>query len=249
MAYVDMNLKDRITALIPAAGRVPSEPMQADGPACPAMIPVGGRPVVYWTLRYLYELGIRKFFIAVAERGLYVERYVHYVVPQDCDIQFIRPTVNAGLGRTVQELADCVQTESSLVVLGDTYFRFADPEVLQSNQPTVLTHTVDEPFRWCTVDVDSHGFVNALHDKDSKQSEPYAALIGVYYFPSTLELQKDAKLAVAENPQSTELSAILRKIGSRSPLRTVIAGAWQDCGNPDLQTGSHQKLLESRAFQ
>src|SRR5262245_10550044 len=70
---VSMKLGDRITVVIPAAGRVPSEPPQADGAACPAMIPVGGRPVVYWTLRYLYELGIRKFVIAVAERGLYIE--------------------------------------------------------------------------------------------------------------------------------------------------------------------------------
>lgn len=244
-----MNIGRDLTVLIPAAGRVPAEPVQAAGAGCAAMIPVGGRPVAYWTLRYLYDLGVRKFIIAVAERGLYIEKYVRYVVGPDCNVRFIKPSVDGGLGRTVYELAELVDTPAALIVLGDTYFRFSDPRLLETNKPTVLTHPVDESFRWCTVDVDAGGCVTALHDKDPQLPSPQQALIGVYFFPEAEKLLQAARTVVAgSSSERTELAGILKTVGRGDSLRAAPAGAWQDCGNLDLQIGSHQKLLESRAF-
>jgi dTDP-glucose pyrophosphorylase len=241
------NLAD-VTVLIPAAGRVPSEPQFA-GTGCPAMLPVGGRPVVYWTLRYLRELGLRKFIIAVAERGLYVEEYVRYIVDDSCDVRFIKPSVDGGIGRTIHELAELVETPAALVVLGDTFFRFADPAVLQSPEPAVLVHEVEESFRWCIAEVDAAGRVAALRDKEPNLPGTLSALIGVYYFPSVERLRGAARAAVAASAgRKTEMSAILRNVASETPLRALTAAAWQDCGNADLQIGSHQKMLESRAF-
>jgi len=243
-----MSIADQITVLIPAAGRVPGEPLQAGGVGCPAMIPVGGRPVVYWTLRYLRDLGLRKFVIAVSERGLYIEDYVRYVVDQDCDIRFIKPTYDGGLGRTIHELAAAVETAGALIVLGDTFFRFSEPTPLNSDEPTLLVHPVDEPFRWCTVDVDARGYVTALHDKEPTLVGPQPGLIGVYYFPDAEKLRSASRRVVESTKGKTELAAILGDMSRVDGLRTAPAAAWQDCGNPDFQIGSHQKLLESRAF-
>lgn len=212
------------------------------------MIPVGGRPVIYWTLRYLRSLGLRKFVIAVAERGLYVERYVDYLIDGDCEVQFIKPSRDGGLGGTVSELAQAVTTRSALVVLGDTFFRFQDAAVLSADEPVVLTHPVDEAFRWCTADVDSHGYVSALHDKEPNFGGASAALIGVYFAPQAKALRQAATAAVSMSPGRTELSQILLNLNRVEQIRAVPAATWQDCGNPDLQTASHQKLLESRAF-
>jgi len=237
-----------ITVLIPAAGRVPTEPVQSMGVSCPAMIPVGGRPVAYWTLRYLRELGLRKFIIAVSERGLYVEDYVQFVIDGECDVRFVKPAVDGGLGRTVYELAEMVETKSALIVLGDTFFRFLDPLTLQTDEPTVLVHPVDDSFRWCIVDVDSQSRVTALHDKEANLPIPQQALIGVYLLPDAEQLRCAARTAVTAATGKVELSAVLRNVSLQQPLRAVPAGAWQDCGNPDLYVGSHQRLLESRAF-
>ena len=87
--------------LIPAAGRVPENVMALSNIACPAMVPVAGRPVIYWTVRYLQSLGLRRFVMAVARRGMFVEDFVDCALGQDCEIRFLVPSCDGGVGRTV----------------------------------------------------------------------------------------------------------------------------------------------------
>ena len=65
------------------------------------MVPVAGRPVIYWTMQYLRSLGLRRFVMAVARRGMFVEDFVECSFGQDCDVNFIVPSVEGGVGRTV----------------------------------------------------------------------------------------------------------------------------------------------------
>ena len=118
----------RTTVLIPAAGRVPEGILALGNISCPAMIPVAGRPVIHWTLHYLRSLGLRRFSIAVARRGMFVEDFVECTFGSDCEVTFHVPTADRGVGHTVLELAERAVGTSALVVLGDTYFQFADPD-------------------------------------------------------------------------------------------------------------------------
>src|SRR3954453_16827336 len=135
-----MNL-DEITVLIPAAGRVPEGVLSLSSISCTALIPVAGRPVIYWTLTYLRKLGLKKFILAVPERGLFVEDFVECTIGRDAEFEFIVPP-EGKLGDTVGALLDRSKTRSALVVLGDTYFQFADPAVLSGGVPFVLTAPV-----------------------------------------------------------------------------------------------------------
>ena len=123
--------------LIPAAGRVPENVMALSNITCPAMVPVAGRPVIYWTIRYLQSLGLRRFVMAVARRGMFVEDFVECALGQDCEIRFLVPSRDGGVGRTVLELAEEAVGRSALVVLGDTHFQFADPLLLVGDEPVV----------------------------------------------------------------------------------------------------------------
>ena len=237
--------------MIPAAGRVPEGSLALGNIGCPAMIPVAGRPVIYWTLRYLRSLGLRRFVIAVSRRGMFVEDFVECTFGSDCDVSFLVPTVDRGVGRTVLELVERADGQSALVVLGDTYFQFADPAILAKSEATVLVQPVDDPFRWCTVELDDAGTVTAWHDKEAGLPGPLPALIGVYYFPELAELRTAAaaadERAAAEN-RRTELAGILQNIAQRRPIRAVAAGDWLDCGNPDRRDSSHRSLLQKREF-
>ncbi len=240
-----------ITVLIPAAGRVPEGILALGNISCPAMIPVAGRPVIQWTLQYLRSLGLRRFAIAVARRGMFIEDFVECTFGRDCDVSFLVPAIDRGVGRTVLELAEQAQGTSALVVLGDTYFQFADPAVLGGGEAAVLVQPVDDPYRWCTVEVDSAGTVTGWHDKEPGLTGPLPALIGVYYFPRLDELRAAAKAAddraAAEN-RRTELAGILQNVGAERRIRAVPAGDWLDCGNPDRRESSHRTLLQKREF-
>lgn len=240
-----------VTVLIPAAGRVPEGVLALSNITCPAMVPVAGRPVIHWTLSYLRSLGLRRFVIAVERRGMFIEDFVSRTFGQDCEVTFMVPSRDGGLGRTVFELSLQAADRSSLIVLGDTHFRFADPALLTSGETFVLTGPVDESYRWCTATIDNSGQVRQLHDKEPGLPGPHEALIGVYYFSDTRQLQNCSRRAVEaaeEQDRSTPMADILRLVGAERPIHAHRAGDWLDCGNPDRQADSHRSLLQMRDF-
>lgn len=237
--------------LIPAAGRVAEGVMALSNIGCPAMVPVAGRPVIHWTISYLRSLGLRRFMIAVSRHGMFVEDFVECSFGQDCEITFMVPSSDGGVGLTLLELAVQAKGQSALVVLGDTHFQFADPAVLVRDEPAVLVQPVEDSYRWCIAQTDASGIVTALHDKQPDLSGPLEALIGVYYFPKLAELRTAARTAVAQAERvnrRSELADVLRLIHAGHPLRAVAAGDWLDCGNPDRQASSHRTLLQKREF-
>ena len=242
-----------VTVLIPAAGRVPEGLLALSNIACPAMIPIGGRPVIHWTMSYLRSLGFRKFVIAVARKGMFVEDFVDSAFGQDCDVTFTTPSRDGGVGRTVMELVERTETPAALVVLGDTHFQFADPSVVTSSaaQPFVLTHPVEDSYRWCIAESAPDGTIERLRDKVEGLEGSLDALIGVYYFPDVSVVRAAARETVltAETAgKRAELAGILERVHASTPVRAIRAGSWLDCGNADMQARSHQTLLQARAF-
>jgi dTDP-glucose pyrophosphorylase len=244
-----MNPAD-ITVLIPAAGRVPEGLLALSNIACPAMIPVAGRPVIHWTMTYLRSLGIRKYVIAVARSGMFVEEFVDSAFGQDCAVEFVVPSRELGVGLTIMELADRATTPAALVVLGDTHFQFPDSTVLDDT-PLVLTSPVEDSYRWCIAEAAPDGTLFRLRDKESGLEGALDALIGVYYFPDVGELQRaahDNVEAAQASARRAEIAGILERVHANAPVRVARAGSWLDCGNPDMQARAHQALLQARAF-
>jgi dTDP-glucose pyrophosphorylase len=238
-----------ITVLIPAAGNAPEGVLALSNITCPAMIPVAGRPVIHWTMSYLRSLGLTQFRIAVARRGMFVEDFVECAFGGECDTRFMVPSRDGGVGQTVLELLERVETAAALIVLGDTYFQFADQSVLDQTDPFVLVNSVESSYRWCIAETDGNGFVQQLRDKEPGLATPLHALIGVYYFPDVMVARRAARAAVANTAtKRTELSAILAGIRTESPIRAIAAGDWLDCGNADRQALSHRVLLQKRDF-
>jgi dTDP-glucose pyrophosphorylase len=253
-----MPQRSRITVLIPAAGRVPEGVLALSNLSCPAMIPVGGRPVIHWTLRYLTGLGLERFTLAVPRRGLFVEDFVAHAFGRQARVECVAPSRDGGLGFTVLELVEQAAAdrenggaEAALIVLGDTHFELPDPALLDADEPFVLVSPVAESYRWCVAEVDDDGLLTGLQDKVPGLPEPLLALIGVYFFPDLAPLRAAAQEAVAAAEAAgrpAQMADILHRVAARQPIRVHRAARWLDCGNPDRQASSHRSLLQARAF-
>jgi hypothetical protein len=117
--------------------------------------------------------------------------------------------------------------------------------------PFVLTHLVEESYRWCIAEAKADGTLERLRDKEQGVAGSPEALIGVYYFPeaSALRHAADANITAAhEAGKRAELAGIIERVDATTPIRVIRAGAWVDCGNPDMQARAHQALLQARAF-
>jgi dTDP-glucose pyrophosphorylase len=236
--------------LIPAAGPAPEGVLALSNIGSPALIPAGGRPVIHWTLSYLLSQGFSRFIIAVARRGGFLEDFVESAFGGRCEVGFITPSSQGGLGQTVLDLSMASTAKSALVVLGDTYFRFRDEEH-PWDHPFVLVSPVSESYRWCVAEVGTTGEVLRLRDKEPGLEGPLRALIGVYYFPDRVRLEECARQTVdAANAGSApaQMKGILDRVRETSSLRAIPSERWLDCGNPDGQAASHRALLQSRAF-
>jgi len=245
------TFRDDVTVLVPAAGRVSEGVLSLSSIACPAMIPVAGRPVVHWTLSYLRSLGLRRFHFAVSRRGLTVEDFVAGSLGGEGEARFFVPSRDGGVGRTLLELLEGCATERALVVLGDTHFTLRDPALLSRTHPTVLVQQVDDSYRWCCAELGAEGAVTALHDKVAELPGRPEALIGVYWLPDVARARSAARAAVAAaeaRGERTELAAILRLLQAEGPLYAERVNDWLDVGNPDTQARAHRVLLRQRAF-
>lgn len=236
--------------LIPAAGPVPEGVLALSNIGSPALIPVGGRPVIHWTLTYLLAQGFSRFIIAVARRGGFLEDFVESAFGSRCDVNFITPSRQGGLGQTILDLSRATSARRALVVLGDTFFQFCQEEH-PSDEPFVLVSPVSESYRWCVAELGPAGEVLRLRDKEQGLAGPLHALIGVYYFPDRVRLEDSARLAVEAAEAGSapaQMKGILDGIAERTPIKALPADLWLDCGNPDGQAASHRALLQSRAF-
>jgi dTDP-glucose pyrophosphorylase len=242
---------DSITVVIPAAGSVPEGILALSSISCPAMIPVADRPVIYWTMSYLRALGLRRFVIAVGRRGMFVEDFVDCTFGQDSDIQFVVPTRATGVGRTLLDLLELVETPAALAVLGDTHFQFANGDAFDAKRPWVLTYPVRDSYRWCIAETDGSNEVLRLKDKVSGLPPDANALIGVYYFPDVATaraIARDSVTTAEAAGRPPELAAILDGLRAEAGLVALRAGEWSDVGNSDRLALSHQRLLQKRAF-
>jgi dTDP-glucose pyrophosphorylase len=236
------------TVLIPAAGRVGEGVLSLSNVGCTAQIPVAGRPVIYWTLTYLRKLGFRRFIMAVPKRGLFVEDLVECMAGSDCEFSFVASEKADGkLGDTVGLLLRQTATRSALIVLGDTYFQFADSSILAGGQPLVLTAPVVESYRWCIAETLPDGRVARFRDKVPGLQDRLEALIGVYFFPD-VELPRRLIEEAERRTDRVDFTTVLEGVREQSMLRAYPAGTWQDVGHPDRQAGSAAALLQKRAF-
>ena len=191
--------------------------------------------------------------IAVSRRGMFVEDFVECSFGQDCDISFIVPSADGGVGRTVLELAEQPQGDVGAGRAGRHALsvRRSGDSARATSRPC-WSQPVEESYRWCMAETDAEGIVTALHDKEPDLPGPLQALIGVYYFPQLDELRDRGPRGRGRIASRRRAAPSWRRSSETSTPRgrfaPCAAGDWLDCGNPDRQASSHRTLLQKREF-
>lgn len=231
-----------VTALIPAAGTVPQGVTTLSSVSSSAMLPVGGKPVIHWTIDHLYGLGIDRFRVGVPRRGEPIEDYVRYILPRDCAVDWVVCSGDLPIAHSVINLCHGIQGPA-LVVLGDTLFSLgsASPSL---DHPWILTASVEDPSEWCVVAIDDTGFVSEWFDKD-EFTESRIAAIGVYWIPEA-KVEAVGQLSLPD-ASLVNISDVLRAI-SPEGVKAFEAQEWLDCGHPQTYDRSRRSVAAARAF-
>ncbi len=242
-----MSLFSNTVAVIPAAGIGNRTGSSQLAPESDAMIPVAGKPAIFWTIQELLNRDIRRICLVIHERNNDLERFVSLLYSNLACIVFVVPDRLAGVGYSVWCGAQAVRREgeSILVVLGDTIL--AMPEMTPSKGSWIIVSPVDDQNRWCMAAMDGCN-ITALFNKPLSHVPSTHACIGVYHFSEGLPLTKDEIEELIDENRSIEMVHLLQPLVEQGALAGVISTNWMDVGNPDHLQDAQQKFIQSRSF-
>ena len=204
------------------------------------LLPVYDKPMVYYPLATLMDLGIRDILIISTPRDL-----------PNIEVLFGNGS-QYGLHLTyrVQEkpngIAECFLIANDFIdepvclILGDNIFVLRE-ELMQlrkfvlstSNDAAVLLCPVRDPERFGVAECDTNGKVVQLVEKPKVPTSNLAS-VGLYFYPAdVLDKAKKLKPSPRGELEITDLNNIYLKEGRLNALRMSDSSLWLDAGTPD----------------
>jgi dTDP-glucose pyrophosphorylase len=205
------------------------------------MVPVNGKPIIWWILNSLKEHDqIDRIIVVVDEEDVLTHQYlyensVEVIVAKVRNSKSILHSLENGLKY-------CEPLKSTGIILGDTLFQGG----LNTEKDVLYIHPVKQASRWCIAELEASGVIKTLYDKPLGHFEDAKALCGYYHFVDTPWLQ--SCLNEALQLEEKELSACILKYHIKRPVTTLEILEWFDFGNPDYMISSKHRLLQSRSF-
>lgn len=236
--------------IILAAGRTPSWMETLFGVSCVAMLPINGRPVIHWSLRYLKSIGCKTLKICIRSDELRLPDFVGRVFSDQFEIDFIHPDQDRGAGYSLNAALKELQSDSdALIILGDTLFSLPQGIEFDKEASFVLVDQADRSSRWCVARLDKNGLIKEWINNPTTNPDNLPALIGVYYLHRIGLAQINLERCAAEQSGNLSISDALDPyLCEGKGVVALHPSEWMDCGNFDLLTSSRQHLIQSRSF-
>ncbi|MBF0161703.1 MAG: NTP transferase domain-containing protein [Magnetococcales bacterium] len=227
--------------IILTAGRVEDSMAQLFGEIATGLVPVQGRPILFYIINHFLKLHIQEIHVAVGYGAETVREVLDGYFASKTALHYVDVDPQKGPGDSLLTVLQGIGHGKVVVVLADTWVDLAQ-ESLVMEDVVVASADFNDPKKWCTVEVDGAGRVMALHDKCPVEA-PVHALVGVYIL-SEIRLFADFSSCKAR----LEIADLLRFYQSRRPLSVLMTDQWLDFGHFEKYQTSKKRLLEARHF-
>jgi dTDP-glucose pyrophosphorylase len=208
-----------------------------------ALIPVRGKPVIGWILDDLLQKDIRRAAVVVQSADYRLQQFLERTYSKRMDLRVVSPEPNGTILHSLRAgMAAQPSQGLTRVVLGDTLIR--DPYA--GDEDFLYAGPVNAPRRWCLIETDSDGIITGYLDKQETGASTALAAAGYYHLRDSPWLGQCLEAAIAAGER--ELSALLRRYGTRRPIRMHAADEWYDFGHIDTLVLARQRLVQSRYF-
>lgn len=205
-----------------------------------AMLPLRGKPIIWWQLNNLKSYGMENFIIAVCSNNTKLIEYIKNVLMTTFDIKLV--LVNSKKNILSSLKYSLKQADLSLptrVILGDTLI----PNSINDKTDLIFTSkdftTSDN---WCLIDKWGN-----FYDKEKKiPLENKEVLVGYYSFSDTkhlLDCCVKARLMLKK-----EISTALLMYQEKHSLKTQLIEDWYDLGHTSGLIKAKNILFSARDF-
>jgi glucose-1-phosphate thymidylyltransferase len=213
------------------------------------LVPVANKPVLFYGLEAIRDVGIREVGIVVGETEPAIRKAVGDGSDFGLDVTYIRQEAPLGLAHAVLVSRDYLGDDDFVMYLGDNFIVggiAALVERFRSQQPAaqIMLTKVPDPRQFGVAELDAAGRVIGLEEKP-EQPKSELALVGVYIFsPLIHEAVQQLKPSWRNELEITEAIQWLIDQGA-NVSSSVISGYWKDTGNVTDMLEVNRMVLES----
>ncbi|MFA7171404.1 MAG: glucose-1-phosphate thymidylyltransferase [Candidatus Paceibacterota bacterium] len=244
-----IKIKGKIKAIIPAAKSKQQRPFSYN--MNKHLIPLGGRPMIFYPIENLVAAGFEEIGVVVSERDTDLRKVVGDGSRWGIRIEYIVQTELMGLGSAVMSAREYVGEDPFIVYLGDniakcnlvsTINRFFDEEM----NAMLMLAKIDKPQRFGVPEIRDGEIVRVEERPMHPRSE--FAVAGIYIYDSNAFKAMD-EIELSDRGQY-EISDI-HNYYINSDLKLgyeEISKWWKDRGNPEDLLEGNKFVLENFTF-
>ncbi|MEO8509804.1 MAG: sugar phosphate nucleotidyltransferase [Chloroflexota bacterium] len=209
------------------------------------LLPVYDRPMIYYPLAALKEMGCREVMVVVGGRSVGdILELLHDGSEFELDLTYRYQRGALGIAHAIGLAKDFAGDDPIAIVLGDnilhgTLADFARSFEAEEAQAGAVLKQVPDPERFGVAELDADGRVIGFEEKPEHPKSDLIP-IGVYFFrPSVFDVIHTLKPSARGEFEITDLLNHYLRLGSL--VHTVFEGEWMDAGTIEA-------LLESSTF-
>jgi glucose-1-phosphate thymidylyltransferase len=215
------------------------------------LLPVGGKPMIYYPLSVLMNAGIKEILIISTPIDLPLfKRLLGDGGDLGISIEYKEQPSPDGLAQAFIIGENFIGNDSVCLILGDNIFygqglskilKRAFENVIKKNVATIFGYHVNSPERYGVVEFDSQEKVISIIEKPENPKSNYA-VVGLYFYPnSVINIAKNVK---PSNRGELEITSVNQRYLEENNLLVELMGTeykW-------LDTGTSESLIEASDF-
>lgn len=203
------------------------------------LLPIGGKPMVYYPLTTLMQAGIKDILIITTphdQAGF--QRLLKDGSQWGITIEYAVQESPDGLAQAYEIGADFIGNDKVALALGDNIFHGATlSDALKAcNDPdggVVFATHVDDPERFGVVEFDSDGVAISIEEKPSEPKSNFA-VVGLYFHDNdVVEIAKSIQPSARGEKEITDVNDAFLKRGALKVTRLGRGDAWFDTGTTE----------------
>jgi UDP-N-acetylglucosamine diphosphorylase/glucosamine-1-phosphate N-acetyltransferase len=214
------------------------------------LLPVGGRPLLEWSLEALKEAGIREALIVTHYLEEKLRERLGNGSSLSLSLSYVRQDRMGGTADAFRLAEEFVGGEEFLGLYGDLFLDLECVKaVLNAQKPAEAVMgvvQVKKPSQYGIVGVEK-GFVTEIVEKPKPGTEPSnLANAGIYVFPSEIfDNIRNTKLSSRNEYEITDSLGALIESGSRVRAVELPGESWLDVGQPWQLLEANERALRS----
>ncbi len=209
-----------------------------------ALLPLRGKPVIWWQLENLTNYGIDNFIVVVCKNNIKLVNYVKNILCQNYKINLVQigshknilSSLKYGLKKANLKLP-------TRVILGDTYI----PESINDETDILFTSKkITSSENWCLVKYNKYNKLDFIDKQTNVLLPDKQALVGYYSFSDTKYLLNccvKKRLMLKK-----EISNALIMYQKKHILKTRLIDDWYDLGHTSGLIKLKNSLFSARDF-